>query len=176
MLLLKITGFIMAAGSRRRYDADDGADDFVVRKRSGGNKMLPVWLAVGGGLAFLLLTCSCGIGVVSVIAVSLQESRPDEFVGSWKGRFNLRGQQLDIVYTFDKTGNFREDDFNLQGGLVHASGGRWRFRDGRLEIDWDNGAIETADAIFIDNNTINYRIVDHSERAQIGTGTTFRRH
>jgi hypothetical protein len=159
---------------RRGYDDRDGFDDLPARRKNGGKTMLPVWLAVGG-LGLLMLMCTSGIVVLGVAAVLPKDSHPDEFVGSWKGRFFLRGQQLDIIYTFDKAGGFREEDFNLQGARVNATGGTWRFDNGEIEIDFDNGVFEAATATFIDNNTINYRIVDHDDQAQIGTGTTFRR-
>ena len=58
---------------------------------------------------------------------------------------------------------------------MNVASGRWQFRNGRLEIFFDSGGFEVADIVLMDNNTINYRIVNHAERAQIGLGTTFRR-
>jgi hypothetical protein len=66
----------MASERRHRYDDRDGIDDLQVHKSSGGGAMLPVWLAVGG-VAFLLLACSCGIGVVGVVAVAERESHQE---------------------------------------------------------------------------------------------------
>ncbi len=160
----------MAARTRDRDEDGDDLDDPPIQKK--GNRLLLTGLAVGGAVV-LLLSCTCVVGVIGVVTFS--RAHPAEFVGSWKGRFVLGGEPQDIVYTFDKWGGLREDAFDLQGRHVHTTGGRWEFRDGQIEIEFDGGSFEVADAVFVDPNTINYRIVNHSEPAQIGLGTTFRR-
>jgi hypothetical protein len=166
-------GVAMVAERRRRFDDGDDSDDSPVRPRR-DNTPIMVGLILGAAV-LVLFTCLCGVGIVAVVVWIPRGAQPNELVGSWKGRFFLRGQQLDVVYKLDKSGRFTEEEFDLQGRRVHTGGGRWFVRNGRLEILFDSGGFETADFVFVDNNTINYRIVNHAERAQIGLGTTFRR-
>ena len=44
-----------------------------------------------------------------------------------------------------------------------------------VEIDWERGSFENASVAWIDEKTMTYQIVDHSQRIQIGMSTTFRR-
>ena len=102
-------------------------------------------------------------------------TQPDEFVGSWKGRFFLHGQLRDVVYTFDKSGRFREEQIDLQGRRLSGSGLRWRFHNGHIHIEFRSGFVEKAAAVFVYDTTIDYRIINHTDRSQIGLATTLRR-
>jgi hypothetical protein len=96
--------------------------------------------------------------------------------GTWKGRLVLRGNERDDVYTFRKDGTLREEVFDLRGNIVQASEARWRFRDGKVEIDWPGGGgLEVATVRWIDDNTMEYQIVNHTDVVQIGMKMTFRR-
>jgi hypothetical protein len=142
-----------------------------VQERSARNAVL-LGVAVGG--AAVLLTCLCGTGVVGVILAARGPAQPDQFVGAWKGRFTLHGQPTDVIYRFEKSGRLHEEDYDPQGRLLHVGGGQWRFRGGRIIIDFERGT-EVAEAILADDNTINYRIINHTDLAQVGLTTTFRR-
>lgn len=131
-----------------------------------------VFLAVAIVLAFLL---ACVIGIVLAVVLVSRDDTPSKLPGAWKGRFVLRGQATDVVYTFNKDGTFLEEDFDLIGRKVNNAGGRWTFRDGKVVIDWDRGSFEHATVHWVNNSTIDYRIVDHIDALQIGTATTFRR-
>ena len=65
--------------------------------------------------------------------------------------------------------------FDLQGRRLHAMEGKWFIRNGNIEINWNNGAFEKATAKWIDDNTMDYRIIAHSEQRQVGLVTTFLR-
>jgi hypothetical protein len=129
-----------------------------------------------GALAALLLVMAvCGVGIVAAVPYVPREKPADGPVGSWKGRWFWQGHQFDVVYTFEKSGKMREEDFDLDGRCTRVSGGSWRLRDGRIEINFDSGTREIADAVYVDNNIMKYTIVEHSNPAQIGLGSTFRR-
>lgn len=150
-------------------------DDFElpsIKKTGGGN--LPLILLASGGVVLVLFACL--VGAVIVVAVATPgDPMETKLLGSWKGRFVLDGRPLDFVFTFNKDGSLRQDCFDLQGRLLDVSGGRWSVRNGEVEIVWQGGGRERATAHWPDNNTIHYRIVDHTEVAQIGLTTTFRR-
>jgi len=158
---------------RKSRAADDDMDVPSIKKPDSGNRALWIVLIGGGGL--VLLMCLIAIGIGAIISFSARDTQAERFVGSWKGRFVLRGQPMDVVYHFSRDGNLREEVFNPQGQRIQAGGGKWRIRGGEVEIDWDGGSFENATANFVDRNTMHYRIVDHSEFAQIGMTGTFRR-
>lgn len=160
----------MGSAGRRRYDDDD--DDRSTENEGGKGPL--IGFAIGGA-ALLLMMCVCGGTVVGVVMYTRGGTQPDQFVGAWKGRFILHGQPTDVIYRFDKSGRLHEENFDVQGRSLGVTGGRWRVRNGRMEIDFDTGGQEIADAVFTDKNTIDYRIVSHTDFAQIGIGTTFRR-
>jgi hypothetical protein len=155
--------------SRGRGRYDDDLDERSVAKN---HKPLIIGLGIGG--AAMLLTCICGIGVIGVVFFA-RGSQPDQFVGTWKGRFMLHGQPTDVIYRLDKSGDFHDEQFDLFGRRQLASGGRWCVRNGRVVIDFDLGGTEVAEAVFVDNNTINYRIISHTDATQVGLQTVFRR-
>jgi hypothetical protein len=166
----------MAPGKRRRYD-DDDFFDAPIKKKGSNRTVLLVGLLVGG--AVLAATCTCGSGIALLVFAYQAEqpagSQPEEFIGSWKGRFLLHGEQRDVVYTFEKSGKWSEVEFTPAGQRVSDGSGRWAFQHGQVTINFNGGASETANAIFRDRNTIDYLIVRHDDGTQIGTRTTFRR-
>jgi hypothetical protein len=189
----------MSAEDRFRHIGGFKIDDRSIRKRS-GNQALVIGL-VAGGAVLLLFACMAGVRSTAVFdpytesappaqwgglpeEVRLPDefaprwevgTQPDEFVGSWKGRFLLAGELRDVIYTFDKSGRFREEQFDLQGRRLSGSGLRWCFRDGHIQIEFHRGSLEKSVAVFVDDTTIDYRIVNHTDRSQIGLTTTFRR-
>jgi hypothetical protein len=159
--------------STRRRDFDDEEDfNRSIEKKSSANRTLLVLALAGAGL--LLIVCVVSGLVMAVIANS-KEATAAKLPGSWKGRFVLAGQPMDTIYTFGKDGSLREESFNLQGQRINIGHGSWRMRNGEIEIDWERGGFENATVAWIDEKTMNYRIVDHSQRIQIGMSTTFRR-
>ena len=48
-------------------------------------------------------------------------------------------------------------------------------RNGEVHITWNRGGHEVATVHWLNNNTMDYRIVDHTDVVQIGIGTTFQR-
>lgn len=155
-------------------DLSDDVNDPSVRKAGRGTVVILGLIL--GITALMFFTCLCGVGLVAWVAVYPYGVHPDEYVGTWKGRFLMDGQLRDYEYTFDKSGWFQEARIGPDGRRMYGSTGRWRFREGRIEIDFGvAGATEVADAVFVDRDTIQYRIVNHSDRTQIGLSTTFRR-
>jgi hypothetical protein len=170
----------MAAVKRHRYDGNDSFDASIKKKGSNSTLLLIslVTLVVGGGV--LAATCTCGLGIAFLVYVYQAKqpdgSQPDEFIGSWKGRFLLHGEQLDVVYTFEKSGKLSESQFTPAGHRVSSSSGRWAFQNGQITINFNGGTSETANAVLKNRNTMmDYLIVRHDDRTQIGTRTTFRR-
>lgn len=157
----------MAAKRRNRRDDDDS--DLAIRKK--GNNAVII-LAVTGACG-ILLVCLLAC-VVGAIVAFMADNTAEKIVGSWRGRFSLGPVHLDVVYIFNKDGSFRQESFDRFGRRVFSDG-RWRYRDGKIEIDWNNGSFERATATWIDDNTMAYRIVDHSQAVQVGLATTFRR-
>jgi hypothetical protein len=155
----------------RRRDKDD--DDVSIRKKS--SNTLLILLAVGGvGLVLLMCVTAIGIGVAVAL---LRDDTASKLPGSWKGRFQIGNVALDTVYTFNADGTFREQTtvpFG-RGVRVEVTDGRWQFRDGKVEINWNRGTVEKAVVVFTDPNTMNYRIVEHTDIIQVGASTTFRR-
>ncbi len=131
-------------------------------------------LAVGG-VGGLLLVCLLACGIGAAVAFLGADPTAARLPGSWKGRFILGFAPLDVVYTFNKDGTFHEESFNAFGRRVNVADGRWRYRERQIEIDWDRGGFERATATWVDENAMDYRIVDHSQAVQIGLTTTFRR-
>ena len=162
---------------KRRREDDDLLDESI-HEKSGSQTGLIVAMAITG-ISLILLICTCGGGVALIVYLGSAKqpdgTQPDRFLGSWKGRFLLHGQQRDVIYSFDKSGEFRESQFTLQGRHVSDSGGRWAFQNGEITINYNMGSSESAKAIFIDGNTIDYEIVRHDDLSQIGLKTTFRR-
>ena len=163
----------MAREKRRRYDDDDDEIDLSSIQKKPRNHTLILVLA--GGIVLVLLTCLAGVGGFAIMSRANSGSQPDEFVGSWKARWTIGADTFDSTYTFNKNGSFREASFDLQGRLRNVSEGRWRVRNGQVEINWNNGSFEHATATHVDPRTINYRIVNHTDQAQLGLVVTLRR-
>jgi len=168
----------MSRITKSRYDDYDEYDDYedeydrIIKKKNGNNLLL--WGLIGGGIALLLLICLLGVGFF-VMMSRLNGTQPDEFVGSWKSKWTIGGVTFDSVYTFNKDGTFREKSFDLQRRPRNITDGHWRFRNGQIEINWLNGGFEHATATHVDARTINYRVVNHTDRQQIGMTVTLRR-
>jgi hypothetical protein len=169
-------------------DDDDEYGDLSIRKKpTPGNPTLII-LLICGVIGLTLLTCVGGIAIVAVLdqhdqpapqAIRAEPIGQDpealKLVGAWKGRLVLRGMDREHLYTFRKDGTLREDVFDLRGAPAGVSEARWRFRDGKIEIDWPGAGVEIATARWIDANTMEYRILDHTDVAQNGLVMTFRR-
>jgi hypothetical protein len=163
----------MAAEKKRGPD-DEDLDKLDIRKKNSSRNTILFVLVAGGGIALVLIGVCFGTGIVSFI-VGAHDATAAKLPGSWKGRWILHGQVFDSTYTFQKDGSFREESFDLQGRRINVADGRWHFRNGEIEIDWDQGGFEIATAHWIDDNTMNYHIVDHNDLAQIGITTAFKR-
>ncbi len=161
---------LSAHGMRRPRDDNDELPS--IQKPGDGNQTLLILMAVGG-IGLVLIGCLAVAGVGYFLAFN--NSTQAKLAGAWKGRWTVHGQQMDSLYTFRRDGSFREESFNMQGIRLNIADGRWHLRNGEIEIDWDNGGFENATARWIDNNTIEYRIVEHNDMGQIGLTTTFRR-
>jgi hypothetical protein len=85
----------------------------------------------------------------------------------------MGARPLDVTYTFNSDGTFREE--TIIAGRANLADGRWRYQNGEIEINWNRGTFEKATATWIDNNTMDYRIVDRTQAMQKGLKTTFRR-
>jgi hypothetical protein len=164
----------MARDEKRRYEADDDDIDQLIRRKKKTGASSGALVVIGIITAVLLLACLLGVGIVAVISLT-QGTQPDEFVGSWKARWTFGGMDFNSIYTFNKDGTLREEQFDLQGNPRDISDARWCFRNGQIEIDWENGSWDHATVRHIDAKTMDYRIVDHTDQIQIGVGVTFRR-
>jgi hypothetical protein len=85
---------------------------------------------------------------------------PDKLVGTWKGRLSPPvGPTFDTVMTYNKDGSFREQLFDLQGRPAAVATGRWQFRDGQIHHSSDNGRSLSLTVKWIDDDTVDLRIV-----------------
>jgi hypothetical protein len=159
----------MAQDNRRRYDDDD---ELSIRKKDGGRGLL-IGLAIGGA-ALILATCLCGVGIALAFILSADDTA-SKLPGSWKGRFIIVNQVIDTTYIFEKDGSFREETVDFGGLGVRVSKGHWGYHDGRVEITWNNGSFEDGTVRWIDDRTIDYRIVNHIQPVQIGAQATLKR-
>ena len=162
----------MAAEKKRGPD-DREFDELDIRKKDGPTTTTVFVLLAAGGIGLMLIVLCLGVAIVSFVGA--RDATAAKLPGSWKGRWVLHGQVFDSTYTFKKDGSFREESFDLQGRRINVAGGRWHVRNGEIEIDWDQGGFEIATAHWIDDNTMNYHIVDHNDLAQIGITTAFKR-
>jgi len=162
----------MAAEKKRGPD-DREVDELSIRKKDGPTNTTLFVVLVAGGIGLMLIVLCLGVAIVSFVGA--RDATAAKLPGSWKGRWVLHGQVFDSTYTFKKDGSFREESFDLHGRRINVAGGRWHVRNGEIEIDWDQGGFEIATAHWIDDNTMNYHIVDHNDLAQIGITTAFKR-
>jgi hypothetical protein len=171
---------------KMRPDDDGDYGDLSIRKKPSKSNTTMFILLACGIVGLVLLTCMAGAVIVVVVGehdrVVPQPAMADavpqgpeaaKLIGSWKGRLVLRGMDREHLYIFRKDGTLREEVFDLRG--VRVSEARWRFRNGQIEIDWPGGGVEIATARWIDDNTMEYRILDHTDVAQNGLVMTFRR-
>jgi formylglycine-generating enzyme required for sulfatase activity/tetratricopeptide (TPR) repeat protein/tRNA A-37 threonylcarbamoyl transferase component Bud32 len=95
----------------------------------------------------------------------------DKLVGSWKGRpsrpknpFGPDTPPIDVVYTFNKDGNYRLEVFDLNGRSAAIVTGRWEFRDGKIRLVPVTGPTPArlllVTVALIDNDTMTFRIVE----------------
>jgi tRNA A-37 threonylcarbamoyl transferase component Bud32 len=85
----------------------------------------------------------------------------DKLVGKWKGRVrNPFGQEFDWVDTYKKDGSCRSEVFDLQGRSGPVSTGRWKYRDDDIYVDFDSGGSRRDKVTWIDNDTIELRLVE----------------
>jgi hypothetical protein len=164
----------MAGERNREPEDDDEVDELSIRKKDRPTNTILFVMLAAGGIGLMLIVLCLGVAIVSFV-VPARDATAAKLPGSWKGRWELRGQVFDSIYTFKKDGSFREESFDLQGRRINVADGRWHFRNGEIEIDWDQGGFEIATAHWIDDNTMNYHIVDHNDVAQIGITTAFKR-
>ena len=158
----------MAERNRDYYDDDDFAD--IRQKREAGERRFVLLTAAGVGLLLLVIL----VVIVGGILYAFSESTATRVTGVWSGQFVLPNEKINAIYTFNKDGTFREDDV-VDGRKVRTSTGRWEVRDGRVEIEWDHGGFECAIPSWIDDNTMEWHIVDHNDQVQIGSKTLMRR-
>src|SRR5262249_26212732 len=102
---------------------------------------------------------------------------PDKLVGSWKARLTSPfGLAADVVVTFNKDGGYREGGTNLQGQPFGPTfTGRWQFRDGDIHIVLDNGVFRRQTLTWIDNDTMDQRLVESRPLAPLQPTYRFRR-
>ena len=158
--------------SRRRADLDDDGLD-IRKKNAGRTNAVLVWMAVAA-VGIVLLTCVAG-GVIFYFMSADSNTTAAKLPGTWRGQFAVGGQLIDARYIFENGGGFRQETLNERGQVVGISQGRWRVFLGEIEIDWDNGSFERATAIWTNDQTMEYEIVDHNDDIQIGIITTLRR-
>lgn len=162
----------MARERRRQNDYDDFDDDVSIEKKDGASGLAVLGVAA---VVLVLLACVMGGVVVGVFAWHAN-STPVKLRGSWKGHVRFAGLDMDILYTFNEDGSFRQDTFDLQGRVMGPPAhGRWQWRDGEVDISWNGGTFERATVTWIDDDHMTYRIVGHTQQAQIGLTTRFKR-
>jgi hypothetical protein len=162
--------------SPNRRPDDDSLDDAAldIRKPYERNHTLLIVLVVVGTL-LVLSTCVAGIPLFEAITAMFDDPHPAKLHGSWKGRFVVQGKAIDVIYTFKKDGNFRQEEIDARGKVIGVVDGHWQVVDGEIEIDWNDGSFENAVVDWVDNNTMNYTIVEHSDQVQVGVIANLRR-
>jgi hypothetical protein len=124
-------------------------------------------------IAVTLVICIAGAISLGIFAAN-SDVTANKLPGSWHGTFHIPNRQVNATYTFNKNGTLREESVDVFG-RKNISGGRWRVQNGEVHIDWDGGGIEVATVHFVDNNTMDYRIIEHTDFVQIGVGATLKR-
>src|SRR5262245_44032935 len=149
-------------------------DDPLSIKKKPGDYARPILLVVAVIVIVVALVACVGGGIIFGIIVAGSESTATKLPGSWRGQFNIPGRQINTVYTFKRDGTLREE--SVDGfGQRHVADGKWRVRNGQIHIDWNRGGIEVATVHWLNKNTMDYRIIEHTDFVQIGIGTTFQR-
>lgn len=149
-------------------------DDPLSIKKKPGDYAKPI-LLVGALIVILVALVVCIVGgVILGTFAANSELTAAKLPGAWRGQFNIPGRQINTVYTFKRDGTLREE--SVDGfGQRNVADGKWRVRNGQIHIDWNRGGIEVATVHWLNNNTMDYRIIEHTDLVQIGIGTTFRR-
>ena len=111
-----------------------------------------------------------------ILAIMLfGDPHPAKLIGPWKGRFVLNSGPINVVYTFNKDGSYRQESYNMAGVKTYQHVGRWGHRGSEIKLSWGDDSFERATIEWRDENTFHYRIVDQDDVQQIGLTTTFKR-
>jgi hypothetical protein len=162
----------MSVENRRPREYDDD-DDLDIRKPEKGNGKWLMWLAIVA--VGIVLVAGVTGGAILIVRSAAGDATAAKLPGSWKGQFAFPGQPpIDAVYVFERGGGFRQESLTALG-QVEVVRGRWRVSLGEIVIDWDNGAIERATVTWTNDQTMEYKIVEHDDVVQIGSVTTMRR-
>src|ERR1051325_2364317 len=143
-----------------RYDDFDDRPRRKKKKRRSTAPFLLIGCLAGGVVLVLGLLA---VGGIAILLYLDRGTQPNEFVGAWKGEFLLPNRHIKVIYTFHKNGRFSQDTLNFEGRRVDTFSGNWSFHQGEIEIHWDRGGFECARVTFINNNTLHYEIVDHTD-------------
>jgi hypothetical protein len=125
-----------------------------------------------------LLLALTGVAVLIVLVgvlLYLLDIGSEPLVGSWRGTFKFHQESVDCVYRFAADGRFLDEHFEPQLGVRARFPGRYKYAHGRVTIVWENGGFETASVRRTGLNTIEYVVLAHSDRRQIGCKVTFNR-
>ena len=147
----------------RNWDEEPDLDISLHRPSRGRVIATVVALVLGG-----LVALACLIAVIIGVMNATQSSTREQLIGSWKGRWVVGADTFDSIYTFNRDGSFVEDTFDIFGRPLRRSPGRWRMQNGEVEIRWANGGGVEHAAPRINGDTLNYRIVNHTDARQVG--------
>lgn len=89
-------------------------------------------------------------------------------IGSWQGSFLINNVPVNDIYTFYPNGTMADAVFDHSGQQIGGGYGRYSYAGGRLDISFSGGVSEKGSVTWIDENRFHYRIIDHTESAQIG--------
>jgi hypothetical protein len=122
------------------------------------------------------------VGFVLVVvtvcaALWLYRSDPDvPLNGTWKGTFDFDiMNNIACTYRFNPDGTFVDEHVDPDTGVLVRATGHYTQAGGQVRIRWENGGFERATVRRTGDNSIEYVIVAHSDRAQVGGRATFSR-
>jgi hypothetical protein len=95
--------------------------------------------------------------------------------GSWQGGFLVNNYPVSDIYTFYTDGTMTEATFTQNGQQISSAYGRFNYANGQVNISFSTGTVEKASLTWIDPNQFHYRIIDHTDRRQIGLEIIYKR-
>lgn len=103
------------------------------------------------------------------------ELSADKLIGSWEGKFLVRGHPVTTVYSFNEDGSFSEVATDEFGRKLDTSAGHYTYQNGQVNIKWLDGVAERGAVDWAGDNKFRYRIIWHTTPAQVGLEIMYKR-